>query len=534
VVLDFATVTGRDASEAVRTLGQAINNPTSSMGRLTQAGISLDQATKDQIKSLQAHGQLVEAQTLLLNMLEKSYGGAAAAARDTFGGALIGLKNDAADLLEGNGGGLRGMTDAVKQLDDALKSPDVKEGIQSLITGLMSLVTVLTQVTAGFAHIGTNIGEAFARMRGYAGGFDDQIHDLTGHIQQTKDAIANLIGGGEPKDSPEITQLQHQLRNYEYQLKNLKLYQDSVTGKSPAAGASGPALPSLANLDPLALKADVSIGKMPDINDFGVTGQKASPYDQMLADQQKVTEIWKQNDPAKALQEQIDKTRALVGTVANGEMFTADDANKHIEDLKANFQKNTDQMTTFANQAARNIQDAFAKGLFDGFHNGLRGMTEGFTQMLAKMLDQLLAAQLLDHFFGSADASGKGSGEAGLSAVISKGLDSFFGGGKASGGGKAGGGDVMAGNYYQVAENGPELYNDGSGNSFLLPSANGSITPNGALGGGNSTNVHIDARGAGPDETAKLLAMRAGLENSLRGQVEHRLRRGGWPSGRKS
>jgi hypothetical protein len=240
----------------------------------------------------------------------------------------------------------------------------------------------------------------------------------------------------------------------------------------------------------------------------------------MKDDQQKVLDIWKENDPSAYLQKEIAETKALVGTVVDGQIFTTDDAAKHIDDLSAKFSESMQQMSEFAKEAARNIQDVLANALFEPFHNGLRGMLEDFAKTLEKMVDQLIAAQLLNHFFGSADPSNKGSGQAGLASVITSSIGHYFGGGHAAGG------PVDPSNFYLVGENGPELF---------APGSSGSIIPNGALGGGGmgDMSVNIDARGSDPASTAKLISMGAMLENNIKAHVEYRLQRGGWMQGKR-
>ena len=55
-------------------------------------------------------------------------------------------------------------------------------------------------------------------------------------------------------------------------------------------------------------------------------------------------------------------------------------------------------MSVFAEQAAKNMQDAFAEFLFDPFKDGLGGMLEGFAQTLRKMAAELVAAKLFEKF----------------------------------------------------------------------------------------------------------------------------------------
>lgn len=104
--LDFAAATGGDATDAARKFGLALNDPINNMGLLKKAGVSLSDTLKTQVEQLVQNGDLVGAQTLLINELSKSYGGAAVASRDTLGGAINALKENFANLfLEQEGAG---------------------------------------------------------------------------------------------------------------------------------------------------------------------------------------------------------------------------------------------------------------------------------------------------------------------------------------------------------------------------------------------------------------------------------------------
>jgi hypothetical protein len=59
-------------------------------------------------------------------------------------------------------------------------------------------------------------------------------------------------------------------------------------------------------------------------------------------------------------------------------------------------------ITEFAKQAARNMQDAFAQFLFDPFKDGLKGMLKGFIDTIRRMIAEMAAAKL----FASMDVSG--------------------------------------------------------------------------------------------------------------------------------
>lgn len=56
----------------------------------------------------------------------------------------------------------------------------------------------------------------------------------------------------------------------------------------------------------------------------------------------------------------------------------------------------TDQMSAFTEQAARNMQDAFADFLFDPFEGGVDGMLKSFSDAIRKMVAQVAASKLFD------------------------------------------------------------------------------------------------------------------------------------------
>ena len=77
--------------------------------------------------------------------------------------------------------------------------------------------------------------------------------------------------------------------------------------------------------------------------------------------------------------------------------------------------KSTDAMSTFAEQAARNMQDAFADFLFDPFEGGVDEMLSNFGTALQRMIAEAVAADLASKVFGKA---GGGEGDGLLSSGI--------------------------------------------------------------------------------------------------------------------
>lgn len=73
-----------------------------------------------------------------------------------------------------------------------------------------------------------------------------------------------------------------------------------------------------------------------------------------------------------------------------------DQLGKGFNDSVSLAKKSTDVMSTYAEQAARNMQDAFAEFLFDPFKGGVEGMVSNFGDAIKRMLANYAASQIAD------------------------------------------------------------------------------------------------------------------------------------------
>lgn len=93
-----------------------------------------------------------------------------------------------------------------------------------------------------------------------------------------------------------------------------------------------------------------------------------------------------QDEAARRLStEATDEQREAVRALAGG-----------LFDLTEAARENADQMSAFAEQAARNMQDAFAEFLFDPFQGGLDGMLLGLVDTLRRMASEAIAARIFE------------------------------------------------------------------------------------------------------------------------------------------
>lgn len=136
--------------------------------------------------------------------------------------------------------------------------------------------------------------------------------------------------------------------------------------------------------------------------------------------------------------------------------------NEEIDEIVNKTEESTEKMSVFAEQAARNMQDAFADFLFDPFADGVDGMEQAFADAIRRMVANAASAKFFE----------------GVSGITSD-LFGFKVPGFASGTNFAPGGLAI------VGEQGPELVH--------LPRGS-RVTPNNALGTTNNalgTTVNV-------------------------------------------
>lgn len=122
-ILDVAQAMGTDLRSATIQVGKALNDPILGMTALARSGIQFTEAQKEVIKELVETNRVADAQRVILAELETQFGGSAAAARNTFGGALAGLTNEINNLLTvSNELGNNWLVKFINKLGDAVAS----------------------------------------------------------------------------------------------------------------------------------------------------------------------------------------------------------------------------------------------------------------------------------------------------------------------------------------------------------------------------------------------------------------------------
>lgn len=160
--LDLSTRLDGDLKSASIQLGKALNDPIANLSALSRSGIQFSDSQKATIKSLAETNRLADAQTLILDELEKQYGGSAAAAAKAGLGPLKQLSNAFGDVQESIGAilgeallplvdGLRGLVGRFQELSPETKKIIVVIGGVAAAIGplLVVLGTLMTTVIPG-------------------------------------------------------------------------------------------------------------------------------------------------------------------------------------------------------------------------------------------------------------------------------------------------------------------------------------------------------------------------------------------------
>ena len=157
--LNLATRLDGDLKSASIMLGKALNDPVANLSAMSRAGIQFSADQKEVIKALAESGDMAQAQSIILEELEKQYGGSAEAAAKAGTGGLKQLANAFGDLQEEFGkvimdfmppviDGLKNMLKAFQNL-----SPQAKRFMvigSGIAAALGPLLVILPSIIQGF------------------------------------------------------------------------------------------------------------------------------------------------------------------------------------------------------------------------------------------------------------------------------------------------------------------------------------------------------------------------------------------------
>jgi hypothetical protein len=525
-VLDLATAMGTDANSAALQLGKALNDPIKGLTALGRMGVQFSDDQKKVIKALVDTGDVAGAQRVILKELEGQMGTAAEAARDTLGGAFEGLKNTVNNLLEGDSsqGGLRGAKVAVDDLNKSLNDPGVKQGIDRIVTGMLTAIGVMARFVSTTASTAHFLGEELAAR--VSGTSVDDLVRINDRIVRLKETIAAVQKQGLahplsvmdsteliPKDfisskDTVLARLQKELDKEQNKLKinadiNLNVQSAASAVVAAATGAittpAPPPSPAPIVGNPTAPGSDSHAQALRDAADAtrALAEADADLYGQSLANVDATSKgmiAWagltaELDGPLK--QAELDHLQRMQDIEEAGRAagVTADAIVAAKEKETEAYNKATDaireQQAAMANPEAVGLMDDFryaASNMLTDIVTGAKSAKDAigdFFDTIAQEITAAISKHWIEQLFGPMGSTGEStSGGAGLF--------SFFAG--LLGGKREHGGPVSAGHLYEVGEHDRAETFVSGGKRYLIPGNNGSVIPG---GGGMTQNIQF-------------------------------------------
>lgn len=202
-VLDMATALGEDTKSAAIQLGKALQDPVLGVTALRRVGVNFNDAQKEVIKTMVETGDTAGAQALIMQELQKEFGGSARAAGETFGGQLAILKHNLGDVARDIVMVfLPALASAAKWLNENLVT-----GVEAAKEGLHLLAEVLRgPIDAGLSLLSQGFDEVVKRLQPFTPvigaardilkGFVDQAIDFGHRIKsEVVPAVLDFAGG---------------------------------------------------------------------------------------------------------------------------------------------------------------------------------------------------------------------------------------------------------------------------------------------------------------------------------------------------
>ena len=329
-------------------------------------------------------------------------------------------------------------------------------------------------------------------------------------------------GGGKSGPSDEQKQVEALQKSYASMVANLER-EITLHGQNGAAAA---------------MEYDLQIGALAELSDaqklrlLNLAAEKdyieqngkqqQAMWDQLISDANEFVDVTKAIQDFASGDVSQSGFSSLLGRIKDdldAGIISAEQAKQKFDELGKAFndgftepaKAGVDEMSKFTDQAARNMQSAFADFLFDPFEQGMDGMLNGFLTTIRKMVAEAASAQIMESLMGKTGANGKTDFSSGLLGAAFNGIAGLFhdGGIVGSGGGSI---SVPMG----VFAGAPRLHSGG----YLKPDEVPAILQTGemvlsrkqvaAMGSGGmgdvqvNTTVNVTGNGSNTDNMQKL------------------------------
>jgi hypothetical protein len=321
--LDLATRLDGDLKSASIQLGKALNDPVANLSALSRSGIQFSEEQKATIKSLAETNRLADAQTLILDELNKQYGGSAEAAAQAGIGGIQQLQNSLGDLAEEFGkiisdnigpfvekikglvGFLKGLTDEQKKTIVQVAGFAAALGpaifllgkITTAVGGLLKIIRVLGIVmaanpigliataiaglVAGIIYLATSSSETAVKIRNFfrkmANGVIEVINNMIMAINKIPGLDIDLI------DTLELEEFKKEVKDTTTDVDNLTKSIKAIPKKTPITierkAAPGRIEPKKTGLVPTNLSLPTELEGVEDIKPEGLESFSEAFFD---------------------------------------------------------------------------------------------------------------------------------------------------------------------------------------------------------------------------------------------------------------
>lgn len=218
-ILDMSQVMGQDLVSSANMVGKALDSPTQGMAALSRVGFVWTDQQREMVKAMEEAGDLMGAQNVILDELEKAFGGAARAAGETATGSFDQLTNSLGDIKEQLGAITAELSkDAIQKLlkTSTTVASDLS-GIRLVTAVEKGSITSIEEITRAVEYMQSVVdrGAGFEYKKG-SFGYDalqdnikrlDALVALRNKILQQDDEARRLrgaSGGGSTSDAAAI------------------------------------------------------------------------------------------------------------------------------------------------------------------------------------------------------------------------------------------------------------------------------------------------------------------------------------------
>lgn len=531
-VMDQATRLNMSLSQSAETIGRALESPAKAAAALAQQGFgaAFTKEVRATIDALVAAGREADAQIMILEILEESYGGAAASARNTFGGALEALKHTLSDVLTGQSGSLEGLTDGVNDLIDALNDPEFRRAAERVVSAFFWLakesvdaISPLKDAIEDISNMMRGVGiQAEATGRIIAGAFRFSAAEIKAAAEEYKRGTAIFDQGfqralnGSPANPfrnvrSSVQSTYDRPRTVDTTGLDIsgeasKARKAAMTDEERAAQRLQSAYESLMGSmhqrielfgkegEAARVRYEIEHGSLKGISD--ALAQQAIQRAEQLDHMEQMERLQKAAAEAadaetRRISEGLESGRELLDNLrfelelmkmTNAERATAiqlrgleneavEEYGDAIADLNRKIEAEIDQM-----RFMDGMRSEFSSFITDVV-TGTESITDAFKSMMdniARMITQMIAERWVEQLFGGQGTTGTGSSGGWIAGLL----------GALFGGGKAGGGMANPRSIYEVNERGFEMASVNGRDYMLTGGKSVEITPNHRLGGG--------------------------------------------------